>query len=220
MSNQKQQGSRFFRVIYALLSGIIGFLFRIKVINPENEPDEGGFVVCANHISATDPIMLSYAFRKHQVCFMAKQELFKIPLLSGLIRMLGAFPIDRSGSDVGAIKTAISVVEGGRCLGVFPQGHRYPSVDPRTTPTKNGAALIATKTQASVIPAYIWHKNNKGGLFRRTYVIIGEKIPFEEFGYDAEESGAYAKMTDTIFDKICTLGEEFDAKIRAKDKKK
>lgn len=220
MSNKKQQGSRFFRVIYALLSGIIGFIFRIKVVNPENEPDEGGFVVCANHISATDPIMLSYAFRKHQVCFMAKKELFKIPLLSGLIRMLGAFPIDRGGSDVGAIKTAISVVEGGRCLGVFPQGHRYPSVDPRTTPTKNGAALIATKTQASVIPAFIWRKNNKGGVFRRTYVILGEKIPFEDFGYDPEESGAYAKMTDTIFDRICTLGEEFDAKIRAKDKKK
>jgi 1-acyl-sn-glycerol-3-phosphate acyltransferase len=57
-------------VIYFLLSGIIGLIFRIKIVNPENEPDEGGFVVCANHISATDPIMLSYAFRNHQVCFI------------------------------------------------------------------------------------------------------------------------------------------------------
>lgn len=220
MNNQKQQGSRFFRVIYFLLSGIIGLIFRIKIVNPENEPDEGGFVVCANHISATDPIMLCYAFRKHQVCFMAKKELFKIPVFSGFIRMLGAFPIDRGGSDVGAIKTAISVVDGGRCLGVFPQGHRYPGEDPRKTETKNGAALIAAKTQATVVPAYIWRKHNKGGVFRRTYVIIGKKIPFEEFGYDPEESGAYAKMTDTIFDRVCTLGEDFAKELAKKGKKK
>lgn len=220
MSNQKQQGSRFFRVIYFLLSGIIGFIFRIKIVNPENEPDEGGFVVCANHISATDPIMLCYAFRKHQVCFMAKKELFKVPVFSGFIRMLGAFPIDRGGSDVGAIKTAISVVEEGRCLGVFPQGHRYPGKDPRKTDTKNGAALITTKTQASVVPAFIWRKKNKGGIFRRTYVIIGKKIPFEEFGYDPEESGAYAKMTNLIFDRVCTLGEDFSKELKRKGKKK
>ena len=220
MSNKKQQGSTFFRVIYFLLSGIIGLIFRIKIVNPENEPDEGGFVVCANHISATDPIMLSYAFRNHQVCFMAKKELFKIPLLSGLIRMLGAFPIDRGGSDVGAIKTAISIVEEGRCLGVFPQGHRYPGQNPRDTGTKNGAALITTKTQASVVPAFIWRKKNKGGIFRRTYVIIGKKIPFEEFEYDPEEMGAYARMTDIIFDRVCTLGEDFSKGLAAKGKKK
>lgn len=220
MSNKKpkRQGSRFFRVIYVLLSGIIGIIFRIKIVNPENEPDEGGFVVCANHISATDPIMLCYAFRKHQVCFMAKKELFKIPILSGFFRMLGAFPVDRSGSDVGAIKNAISIVESGRCLGVFPQGHRYPEQDPRDTKTKNGAALISAKAQAPVIPAYIWRKNNKGGVFRRTYVIIGEKIPFEDFEYNAEEVGAYSKMTDKIFDRVCALGESFEAELREKGK--
>lgn len=222
MSNKKpkRQGSRFFRFIYALLSGVIGLIFRIKIVNPENEPDEGGFVVCANHISATDPIMLCYAFRKHQVCFMAKKELFKIPVISGFLRMLGAFPIDRSGSDVGAIKNAISIVQEGRCLGVFPQGHRYPGQDPRKTDAKNGAALISAKAEADVVPAYIWRKTNKGGIFRRTYVIIGERIPFSQFEHGEEESGAYSKMTEVIFDRICTLGEDFDAEIRAKGKKK
>lgn len=220
MSSKKQQGSRFFRVIYALLAGVVGFIFRIKVVNPDNEPDEGGFVVCANHISATDPIMLCYAFSKHQVCFMAKKELFKIPILSGFFKLLGAFPIDRGGNDVGAIKNAISIVEEGRCLGVFPQGHRYPRQNPRDTKTKNGAALICAKAQASVVPAYIWHKGNKAGLFRRTYVIIGEKIPFDQLGYNADESGAYTKMTEIIFDKVCALGENFEAEMSAAHAKK
>ncbi len=218
MSKQKEtkktdeRGSRFFRVLYALLSGIVGLIFRIKVVNAENEPDEGGYVVCANHISATDPIIICYAFRKHQVHFMAKKELFGIPVLSGLIRMLGAFPIDRSGSDVGAIKNAVKIVEDGRALGVFPQGHRYPEQDPRQTKTKNGAVLIASRVGAPIVPVYIWRKGNKAGAFRRTYVIIGEKIPFESFDHDKEQIGEYSRITDIVFDRVCSLGEGFDPK--------
>ena len=215
----KRQGSRAYRIIYALLSGIVGFLFNIKVINRENEPDEDGYIVCANHVSATDPIVLCYAFKKNQVHFMAKKELFKIPLLAQIIKVLGAFPVDRSGSDVGAIKKAISIVEEKKCMGIFPQGHRYAGEDPRKTKTKNGVALIATKTEADIVPCYIYRKNNKFRLFCRTYVIIGNKIPFASLNYNADENGEYPRITDIAFDNICTLGEEFEAQ-RAKKKAK
>ncbi len=204
-----ERGSKFFRVIYALLSGVVGLIFRIKVVNPQNEPEEGRYVVCANHISATDPIIVCYAFRKHQVHFMAKKELFKIPVFSGLIRMLGAFPIDRGGNDVGAIKTAVGIVERGQALGIFPQGHRYPEQNPRQTKTKNGAALIATRAEADIVPVYIWRKGNRSAVFRRTYVIIGEKIPFPALEYNKEASGEYARITEKVFDRLCTLGENF-----------
>ncbi len=203
------RGSKFFRVIYALLSGVVGLIFRIKVVNRQNEPTEGRYVVCANHISATDPIIICYAFRKHQVHFMAKKELFKIPVFSGFIRMLGAFPVDRGGGDVGAIKNAVSIVQDGRALGIFPQGHRYPEKDPRKTSTKNGAALIATRAEADMVPVYIWRKGNKAGVFKRTYVIIGERIPFEDLKYDKEATGEYARITELVFDRVCTLGESF-----------
>ena len=204
----KKTGSVFYRIIYAIFAGLVGFLFRIRVTGRENEPDEGSFIVCANHISATDPVVLCYAFRKHQVCFMAKKELFKIPLLKGLIRVLGAFPIDRGGNDVGAIKTAVSLVKEGKCMGIFPQGHRYPGENPRETATKNGAALICTRAEADVVPVYIQKKNNTHKIFRKTTVIIGEKIPFESFGYDPEATGEYARITGMIFDRVCALGEE------------
>lgn len=206
-------------MFYFLFSGVVGLIFRIKVVNPENEPTEGKFLVCANHISATDPIMVCYAFKKHQIRYMAKKELFKIPILRGFFRSLGAFPIDRKGNDVGAIKIAIKEITDGNCVGIFPQGHRYPGVDPRETRTKNGAALIATKAESDVVPVYIWRKNKAGGVFRRTYVIIGEKIAFESFGYDPEESGAYSKITDVIFDKVCALGESFSPEAYKQAKK-
>ena len=206
----KRKGSRAYRIIYPIFSGVIGFLFNIKVINKEKEPTDGGFVVCANHVSATDPIALCYAFKKNQVHFMAKKELFKIPLLAQLIKLLGAFPVDRGGSDVGAIKKAIALVEEKKCMGIFPQGHRYAGEDPRKTKTKNGVALIATKAQADILPCYIWRKKNKFRLFCRTYVIIGDIIPFDSLNYDPEANGEYIRITDLAFDKICTLGEEFD----------
>lgn len=221
---RKKTGSRAYRIIYAIFAGIVGVIFNIRVVGREREPDLGGFIVCGNHTSATDAIVLCYAFRKHQVRFMAKKELFKIPVLAPLIRLLGAFPVDRGGSDVGAIKTAVAMVKEGGCMGIFPQGHRYPGADPRTTPTKNGAALICTRAGADVIPTYILRKNNAFKLFRRTWVVIGEPIPYEEFNYDTEAPGEYARITGMIFDRICALGEGLTAErcreLRKEEKKR
>lgn len=206
---KKQSSGTAYRICYAVFAKLVGLIFRIRVIGQENEPEEGGFVVCGNHTAASDAVVIPYAFRKHQIHLMAKKELFKIPLLSPLIRMLGAFPVDRSGKDVGAVKTAVELVKEGKCMGMFPQGHRYPGEDPRDTPVKNGAALICSRAEADVVPVFIWRKDHKPKLFRRTYIIIGEKIPYESLGYDPNGTGEYARMTGIIFDRICTLGENF-----------
>ena len=219
MKNNKTEKSRGYRICYALFAGIVGFLLRIKVVGREAEPDGGGFLVCANHASATDPVVICYAFRKHQIRFMAKLELFKIPLLSSLIKMLGAFPIDRSGADVGAIKHSVEMLGEGKCVGIFPQGHRYAGKEPRETGTKNGAALIFSRAKCDIVPVYIWRKKNKFRLFSRTYVIIGERIPFDTLGCTEPSTAEYKRMTEIVFDKICTLGEGFDPKA-LKGKKK
>ena len=212
MSKTKKSGSKFYRAFYAAFAWVIGIIFNIRVIGRENEPRESGFMVCANHTSATDPVVLCYAFRNHQVRFMAKKELFRVPVVNLCVKLLGAFPVDRGGGDVGAIKKSVAMLKEGQCMGIFPQGHRYPEVDPRETETKNGAALICTKAEADVVPVYISRKDNKHTLLRRTYVIIGEPIPFSSFGFDRDETGEYNRITNIIFDRICAIGEEFEAK--------
>lgn len=219
MKKNKSEKSRGYRICYALFAGIVGFLLRIKVVNRDKEPNEGSFLVCANHASASDPVVICYAFRKHQIRFMAKRELFKIPLLASLIKMLGAFPIDRSGADVGAIKSAVGMIGEGKCVGIFPQGHRYPKKDPRETATKSGAALIFSRARCDIVPVYIWRKKNKFRLFSRTYVIIGDRIPFDKLGFTEASTAEYKRMTEIVFDRVCTLGEEFDPKS-LKGKKK
>ena len=155
MKRNNSENTRFYVVCYAIVAWIVGLIYRIKVIDRRNEPEEGGFMVCANHASAADPVLICYAFRRHQIRFMAKGELFKIPLLASLIKGLGAFPVSRSGADVGAIKRAVELLSDGKCVGIFPQGHRYPGEDPRATGTKNGAALIFSRAKSDIVPVYI-----------------------------------------------------------------
>ena len=222
MGKTKKSGSPLYRIVYAIFAGLIGIVFNVRVVGRENEPDRGGFMVCANHTSATDPVVLCYAFRKHQVRFMAKKELFKVPIVNWLVSLMGAFPVDRGGGDVGAIKKSVAILKDGQSMGIFPQGHRYPGVDPRTTETKNGAALICTRAEADIVPAYIVRKNNTHKLFRKTWVIIGEPIPFSELGYDRDASGEYNRITELVFDRICALGESFseeEAKKHIKEMK-
>ncbi len=199
-TNNKSAAFKFF---YALVGWFVKLLFGIRILNPEKEPEEGGYLICGNHIAASDAVVLAYSFKKNQAHLMAKKELFKIPVVAQLIKLLGAFPVDRGGADVGAIKKSIAMIKEGKCVALFPQGHRYPGVDPRTTPIKNGAGLIVTRAECDVVPVYVLRKNNRPKLFRRSYLIIGDKIPYAELMAEGDN----AAITKKIFDAICTLGE-------------
>ena len=194
--------------------GPVKFLFRIHVHGSENEPreEDGPYIICANHTSNADPVFLCAATSEQQPCFMAKKELFKVPLLNKLVAALGAYPVDRKGADVGAIRKTIKMLGEGRCIGIFPQGHRYNGVDPRETEVKNGLGMIAIKAEATVLPCYIKMKKNRWAPFRRIDVYIGKPIRFEEFDYNPEAQGEYMRISKQVFDIICDMGEKTDAR--------
>ena len=198
-------GSAFYRGCYRLFAGLVRFLFRLRVKGAENEPAEGVYLVCANHASALDPVLISAAFRRRQVHFMAKAELFKWPL-SVLLRALGAYPVSRGGGDVSAIRHTLQLLEQGHTVGIFPQGHRYAGVDPATTPVKSGAAMLAVRSGVPVIPVYLERKNHRNAFLRKTVVHIGQPIPVERFGYDPEASGEYNRIAGEIFAAVCAIG--------------
>lgn len=198
---------KLYNFLHSMLGGVLRLLFRVRVHNREKEPKEGHYLVCANHTGMADPIILAVGLRYQRVHFMAKKELFKVPLVSAFFRSAGAFPVDRKGSSVAAIKTAITVLKEGSSVSMFPQGTRCPYVDPRTTEVKSGAGLIAYRSGCDVLPVYIKTKKNRTGLFRRTECIIGDVIKQEELGFRAGGSEEYEAAAELIFDRICTLGE-------------
>lgn len=196
----------FYMKAHAVLAGPIRFFQRIKPIGLENIPNDGkGYVLCSNHIAAKDVIMIG-AVCSRQIHFIAKKELFKIPLLSSLIKALGAIKLDRGGGDVAAIKTAVNYAASGNIVAIFPQGHRYPAVNPATTTPKSGAGMIAYRSGCDVIPVCIKVKNNKYAFLRKIEIIFGRPIKNSELGFENGGTDEYRQASERIFSEILALG--------------
>ena len=201
--------SGLYKVVKFLLTYPLRFLCNMKVRGTENEPttEQGAYLVIANHRTWADPIYLACVLKHGQPHFMAKKELFKIPLLNLLIRALGAYPVNRGGADVGAVKHTIEMLKAGVCVGMFPQGHRYNKVDPRKTPVKTGAAMIALKAGVPVLPVFVKVKNNKHFFLCKKEVVVGKPITIEEMNYNPEAPGEYQRVADYLFERVCELGD-------------
>ncbi|MBR5236839.1 MAG: 1-acyl-sn-glycerol-3-phosphate acyltransferase [Clostridia bacterium] len=159
-----------FRCIRFVVKCFMHIIFRIHVHNKENLPMEGACIVALNHKSLWDaPLVVTVLPRP--LCFMAKKELFKNPILAGILRWSGAFPVARGTSDIGAIKTALSVLKADKALALFPEGRRVGENEAHTA--KAGVALFAEKTGAPIVPVAL---GGKYRLFARLDVYVGEPI--------------------------------------------
>ncbi len=202
-----------YRIAHFLFAWLVRLVFLVRTVGKKNEPNKSkNFIVCSNHISALDPIIIGAALRKHQPCYMAKKELFDVPVLKWIIKLLGAFPVNREGGNTGTVFRTIKMIKDGSTVGMFPQGTRHPAKDPRATKVRSGVGMIATKAKADILPVYLKVKGNKQGFLKPVKVIIGEPISFEELNYDPEAAAAgkneYQRISEMIFDRICSLGEE------------
>ena len=142
---------------YRLVSGLVVFplfrlLFRGSTQGLEHVPMEGPLVVASNHGSHLDPPLLGHALGR-PVAFMAKAELFAIPLLGAVIRACGAYPVRRGASDREAIRTATAKLEEGWATGVFLDGTRQ--ANGRVNNPLPGAALLAARSGAPLLPVAI-----------------------------------------------------------------
>ncbi|WP_235692852.1 lysophospholipid acyltransferase family protein [Deinococcus aquaedulcis] len=122
----------------------------LEVHGREHVPPPGTpLVVAANHVGALDPFLVARALPPGRYLqFMAKKELF-LPGIGHIIRAGGSFPVDRSGNDLVAVRTALRVLKVGGTVGIFPQGTRGGAE------MQGGVALIAAKGRAPILPAGI-----------------------------------------------------------------
>ena len=195
---------------YNILSGLFMKLYRVEVINPENEPLDQHFIVACNHTGAADGIIICAAM-KNQIRFMSKKELFKVPVVGAFLKAIGCYPVDRKSSDVAALRTTINHLKDEDCVGIFPQGTRCPRVDPATTSVKSGVGLIAARSGADVLPVCVKSKVGAVKMFRKNYLIIGELIKNEEFDFENNKGAeAHQAAADRIHAEICKLYRETD----------
>ncbi|WP_300408169.1 lysophospholipid acyltransferase family protein [Lagierella sp.] len=142
--------------MYKFLKGVVGFfikiLYKIEVYGKENVPKEGPLILCANHKSLLDPIVLAVAMDR-QVHFMGKEELWDNPILKFLLDRVGAFPVNRSKSDLKSIRTSMAILKRGDVLGIFPEGTRVKTVSIENI--KEGIGMLSNRSKSIIQPVFI-----------------------------------------------------------------
>lgn len=173
--------SPFYRVIRWILIGVGHILFRYRAHGQENIPATGGIVLCSNHTSMMDVVFLITTC-KRQIHFMAKAELFRVPILRHAFRWMGAFPVERGSGGADALEYAQGIVQKGKVMGIFPEGTRSKSGLPGKA--KSGAAVVVAKTGAAMVPVSIYRRPGKIRLWSRATVRYGQPISAESLALD------------------------------------
>ena len=160
---------------YLLVFPVFRFLFRGQTVGISNVPKTGGVVVVSNHGSHLDPPILGHALGR-PVAFMAKTELFRVPVLSFIISACGAYPVKRGSGDREALRTASNRLIEGFATGVFLDGSRQENG--RVNNPKAGAALLAARTSCPILPVAIVnsHRAFPKGSFLPRFVSIHLKV--------------------------------------------
>ncbi|MBG1265978.1 lysophospholipid acyltransferase family protein [Nostoc sp. WHI] len=138
---------------WSVVSPMLHTYFRVQIYGAQNVPQSGQLVVVSNHASYFDPPIVSNCVRR-PVAYMAKEELFDIPILAKVIKLYGAYPVSRGNADRNAIRSALEYLDKGWAVGVFLEGTRTP--DGKITNPKRGALLLAAKAKAPILPVSVW----------------------------------------------------------------
>ncbi|MCR2042663.1 lysophospholipid acyltransferase family protein [Anaerosalibacter massiliensis] len=189
----------FYKFCHLIGNIIFRIIFRFRITGKENIPTEGKVILCSNHISELDPVILGIAIPR-RIRFMAKKELFENKFLGWLVSALGAFPVDRKSADLSAIRNSLTVLKNNEVLGIFPEGTRV--YEENIENAKPGIALISIKAKAPIVPIHIESKYKP---FSKIKINIGEPIYFSEYYNKKIRTEDYKILSQEIMKAIYSL---------------
>lgn len=181
------------------------FPYKVKGLENLTALKGQGVIICCNHISVVDPVFVLMG-QKRPVYYMAKAELFRKKFVAWILgNVMGAFPVERGKGDMTAVNFAFDLVNNGEILGIFPQGTCVRSRE--LGKPKSGAALIAARTQAVVVPACLVTKDFHVRAFRRTTLVFGKPLTAGDLQVVNEEHPKLRHASRMIMESIDALIE-------------
>lgn len=181
-------------LVYVLLKP----LYRFEVIGREDFPQEGGVLLCSNHIDNLDPPVVGINAPR-DVHFMAKEELFSVPVLGKLLPGLNAFPVKRGMSDREALRKGMKLLKEGKVVGLFPEGTRSKTGELQEGLA--GAGFFALRTNVQVVPCAIIGPYKP---FKKLKVVYGKPIDFTQYTEEGQRLSA-EDATKIIMEHIAIL---------------
>ncbi|MFW5648342.1 MAG: lysophospholipid acyltransferase family protein [Candidatus Alkaliphilus sp. MAG34] len=189
----------FYRIVKSFAGFLLSLVYRIEIRGKEYIPKEGRGVVSSNHFSLMDPIVIA-ALLPRKVNYMGKEELFSNRLFASILNKLGVFPVKRGGADIGAVKTALKILNNGEIFGIFPEGTR--SKQGEILKAKPGLAMVAIKTKSPVIPVAITGNYKP---FSKIKIMIGKPIDLSDYYGKKVSTDEYQKLSQNILNVIREL---------------
>lgn len=199
----------FYEILRSIL--VVAFLLwtRIRHMHPERVPREGPLLLVANHQSFLDPPAIGCGAGYRHLDYIARVGLFKNPALGWLIRTLHAIPIRQGEPDTAAMREAISRVESGAAVLIFPEGSR--TADGELQPFNRGVSLLIKKTKCPVVPVAIdgahdaWPRDGRPRLLPKKPMTIsfGHPIAYDELMKDGADAAV-----QTLRDRVADLLDE------------
>ena len=184
---------RFYKNVVSVLNSLMTLVYKPKIEGIENLNIDNNFILAGNHKSVLDAPLLAISLEQN-VRFMGKKELFENNFFNYLFTKLGAFPVDREGVDINAIKTAMRLLKEGEILGIFPEGTRNKT-NQILLPFKEGTTRISIKTNKPIIPFGISGKYKIGGGIT---IKFGEAIDFNKIQVPNENEYLKERVKELI----------------------
>ncbi len=164
---KKMEHHAFRMIIHGICAGFVRLLYRIRVTRAPDLPD-GPVLVVANHRNFFD-VFAVHTTARRWIYWVSKKEIFGVRILGGIVRRLGAIPVDRERVDLVAARGIFGRLKEGEAVGIFPQGTRVPDDRLADMPPHAGAAHFAVKTGVPIVPVWV----DPFRLFRTVRVIYG-----------------------------------------------
>ena len=205
-------------ILRPLLKLFYKTFYRVKVFGKENLVKKGKNIVVCNHLCKMDVLVVG-ALYPNKTIFLSKIEWYKNKFFGGILKKLGSIPLDRDKPSISSIKEGLQILKDNKRLGIFPEGRRNFETN-ELQEIKQGTAMFAVKGQAEITPVIIYDRLR---MFKKTYVIVGKPISFEEFYGERFTPEVSAKCTEKLSQKMHELQSElFEIvdNIKAKKNKK
>jgi 1-acyl-sn-glycerol-3-phosphate acyltransferase len=184
---------------------------RMRVYGADRLPSDGGYVLASNHASWSDPFVVGMLVAPRVLYYMAKRELWSVPVVGQLIPYTGSFPVDRGQPDRTALRAARAVLDHGEALGVFIEGTRQKTGE--IGEARAGAAMLAIRAGTPVVPVTVrGTANHTRNPFNPTSIAVGMPLDLSHLG---KGGAAYRAGADLIADELRRLDDFLKACERA-----
>lgn len=200
-------GWTFFRMAFALY-------LRWRVVDAENVPKTGSVILAANHASYLDPFLVGAGLDR-DINYLARQSLFRFPIVKQILQSWNSVPVDRDGGGAKGLKIILDRLLGGAGIILFPEGTR--SRDGNLQPAHAGIGLLVAKSQAPVVPVRVfgsyeaWGRNHKLPRPKKVTVRYGQVMRFEKLRAEVKTCSKdrlkqiYQEIADEIMAAIAAL---------------